>query len=90
MPLLLNPSIDKLLSPELLVSNCGNPALRLFGITPAIDQGFGIGYIIHRDKVLITVCSKHRQTARYLDTFHRVVHDIKSAYVPVATFIINQ
>ena len=44
LPLLLNPSIDKLLSPELLVSNCGNPALRLFGITPAIDQGFGIVY----------------------------------------------
>lgn len=89
LPLLLNPSIDKLLSPELLVSNCGNPALRLFGITPAIDQGFGIGYIIHRDKVLITVCSKHRQTARYLDTFHRVVHDIKIRLRASSNFLLS-
>ncbi|KAG7664340.1 uncharacterized protein J8A68_002122 [[Candida] subhashii] len=77
VPLLLDPTIEKLQNPELLISNCGNPALLLFGITPAVDQGFGIGYIIHSDKVIITICSKHRQTARFLDTFHRVIHDIK-------------
>lgn len=89
IPLLLNPAIDKLLSPELLISNCGNPALRLFGIPPAIDQGFGIGYIIHRDKVLITVCSKHRQTERFLDTFHRVVRDLKVNLRQKSNFLLS-
>ncbi|KAK6896579.1 Carnitine O-acetyltransferase YAT2 [Candida tropicalis] len=89
IPLLLNPAIDKLSSPELLISNCGNPALRLFGIPPAIDQGFGIGYIIHRDKVLITVCSKHRQTERFLDTFHRVVRDLKVNLRQKSNFLLS-
>ncbi|CAK9438077.1 uncharacterized protein LODBEIA_P24050 [Lodderomyces beijingensis] len=77
LPFLFSSCVDTLSRPELLISNCGNPALRLFGIPPAIDQGFGIAYIIHQDKIKITVCSKHRQTDRYLDTFHRVVHDLK-------------
>ncbi|RLV94130.1 Carnitine O-acetyltransferase YAT2 [Spathaspora sp. JA1] len=77
VPLIFNPIIDKLSNPELLISNCGNPALLLFGIPPAVDQGFGIGYIIHSDKVIITICSKHRQTGRFLDTFHRVIHELK-------------
>lgn len=77
-PLLANPCIDKLSSPELLILNCGNPALHLFGITPAIDQGFGIGYIIHADRVIVTVSSKHRQTDRFLATFKHVVHEVKS------------
>lgn len=76
VPLLFSPLLDKLSSAELLISNCGNPALRLFGIPPAVDQGFGIGYTIHKDRVVVTVCSKHRQTQRFLDTFKSVVHTI--------------
>lgn len=30
----------------LSTSNCGNPALRLFGFGPVAANGFGIGYII--------------------------------------------
>ena len=30
----------------LSTSNCGNPALRLFGFGPVAADGFGIGYII--------------------------------------------
>lgn len=77
VPLLSMPVIDKLSSAELLISNCGNPALRLFGIPPAIDQGFGIGYIIHKDRVVVTIASKHRQTERFLGTFHSVMSAIK-------------
>lgn len=77
VPLLTSPILEKLTSPELIISNCGNPALRLFGIPPAIDQGFGIGYIIHKDRVVVTVCSKHRQTQRFLDTFKSVVYGMK-------------
>lgn len=77
LPLISGYFLEKLANVELLISNCGNPALRLFGIPPAIDQGFGIGYIIHRDRVVVTVCSKHRQTQRFLDTFKSVVYGMK-------------
>ena len=30
----------------LSTSNCGNPALRLFGFGPVAADGYGIGYII--------------------------------------------
>lgn len=77
IPLIFSKLFEKLTNAELLISNCGNPAMRLFGIPPAIDQGFGIGYIIHKEKVVITVLSKHRQTERFLDTFRSVVSGIK-------------
>lgn len=77
VPLLSNPLLEKLTQAELLISNCGNPALRLFGIPPAVDQGFGIAYIIHKDKVVVTVSSKYRQTQRFLDTFRLVMTEVK-------------
>lgn len=77
IPFISSSLIDKLTGAELLISNCGNPALRLFGIPPALDQGFGIGYIIHKDKVVVTVSSKYRQTERFLSTFKSVMSGIK-------------
>jgi carnitine O-acetyltransferase len=41
---LLNTSI-------LSTSNCGNPALRLFGFGPVAADGYGIGYIIKEDGI---------------------------------------
>ena len=34
-------------------SNCGNPALRLFGFGPVAADGYGIGYIIKDDGVSV-------------------------------------
>lgn len=34
-------------------SNCGNPALRLFGFGPVVANGFGIGYIIKEDRISV-------------------------------------
>ncbi|ODV66750.1 CoA-dependent acyltransferase [Hyphopichia burtonii NRRL Y-1933] len=87
--LLLNPFVDRITKPELLISNCGNPALHLFGIPPAIDQGFGIGYIIHKDKVQITILSKHRQTDRFLDTFTRITNDIRNIFKSKLNIFVN-
>lgn len=84
IPFLSNESIERLTAAELLISNCGNPALHLFGISPAIDQGFGIGYIIHKDKVVVTVSSKFRQTERFLSTFRSVVKEMKNIVRQVA------
>lgn len=36
-------------------SNCGNPALRLFGFGPASADGFGLGYIIKDDGLSVYV-----------------------------------
>ncbi|KAG8876810.1 hypothetical protein FRB98_007023 [Tulasnella sp. 332] len=52
----------------LSTSNCGNPALRLFGFGPVAADGFGIGYIIKDDAISITATSKHLQTQRLLST----------------------
>ncbi|GAA6023450.1 hypothetical protein JCM10207_004418 [Rhodosporidiobolus poonsookiae] len=48
-------------------SNCGNPALRLFGFGPVVSDGLGIGYIIKDDSIAFCASSKHRQTSRFLD-----------------------
>lgn len=49
-------------------SNCGNPALRMFGFGPVVPDGFGIGYIIKDDGITVCASSKHLQTKRFLDT----------------------
>lgn len=41
----------------LSTSNCGNPALRLFGFGPVAADGFGIGYIIKDDGISVYVIS---------------------------------
>ncbi|KAK4698581.1 carnitine O-acetyltransferase, partial [Phenoliferia sp. Uapishka_3] len=52
----------------LSTSNCGNPALRLFGFGAVVPDGSGLGYIIKDDSIAICASSKHLQTQRYLDT----------------------
>jgi carnitine O-acetyltransferase len=37
----------------LSTSNCGNPALRLFGFGPVAADGYGIGYIIKEDGISV-------------------------------------
>lgn len=39
----------------LSTSNCGNPALRLFGFGPVVQNGFGIGYIIKDEGIQVIV-----------------------------------
>ncbi len=46
----------ELLSTSILsTSNCGNPALRLFGFGPVAADGYGIGYIIKEDGLSVCV-----------------------------------
>ncbi|KAI7852059.1 acyltransferase ChoActase/COT/CPT [Circinella umbellata] len=58
-------------------SNCGNPALRLFGFGPVVSDGFGIGYIIKEDGIAFVASSKHRQTERYLATLEAYLLDVQ-------------
>ncbi|TFK53149.1 acyltransferase ChoActase/COT/CPT [Heliocybe sulcata] len=61
----------------LSTSNCGNPALRLFGFGPVARDGYGIGYIIKEDGISVCASSKHLQTRRFLDTLQGYLHDVQ-------------
>lgn len=67
---------DKLNNTVLSTSNCGNPALRLFGFGPVSANGFGLGYIIKDDSISICAASKHRQTERFLVTLESYLDEI--------------
>ncbi|KAI8072372.1 acyltransferase ChoActase/COT/CPT [Gongronella butleri] len=65
----------------LSTSNCGNPALRLFGFGPVVSDGFGIGYIIKEDGIAFVASSKHRQTERLLATLEAYLLDIRQLLI---------
>ncbi|KAI0028481.1 carnitine acetyl transferase [Vararia minispora EC-137] len=71
-----------LLSTSILsTSNCGNPALRLFGFGPVAADGYGIGYIIKEDGLSVCAASKHLQTRRFLDTLASYLLDVQRILV---------
>ncbi|SAL98895.1 hypothetical protein [Absidia glauca] len=77
-PLLFSDPGWRLLNHTVLsTSNCGNPALRLFGFGPVVSDGFGIGYIIKEDGISFVAASKHRQTERLLATLQQYLLDIQ-------------
>lgn len=71
---------DKLNNTVLSTSNCGNPALRLFGFGPVSANGFGLAYIIKDDSISICAASKHRQTERFLVTLELYMNEIYSIF----------
>jgi carnitine O-acetyltransferase len=67
----------------LSTSNCGNPALRLFGFGPVVPDGFGIGYIIKDRGISYSVSSKHRQTQRYVRSLKTTLKEMESILLPL-------
>ncbi|KAJ9104530.1 hypothetical protein QFC21_002026 [Naganishia friedmannii] len=61
----------------LSTSNCGNPALRLFGFGPVTPDGLGIGYIIKDEGISVCASSKHLQTRRFLDNLQSYLYEIQ-------------
>ncbi|KZT04232.1 acyltransferase ChoActase/COT/CPT [Laetiporus sulphureus 93-53] len=61
----------------LSTSNCGNPALRLFGFGPVAAEGYGIGYIIKDEGISICASSRHLQTRRFLDTLEGYLLEVQ-------------
>jgi len=49
--LFTDPGYGHLGTSIICTSNCGNPALRLFGFGPVAADGYGIGYIIKEDGI---------------------------------------
>ena len=64
-------------------SNCGNPAIRLFGFGPATTDGFGIGYIIKDNGIQYSISSRHRQTRRYAKTLQETLIEIGKMLEPL-------
>lgn len=98
-PLLFDNVLRSLFIPDLIASNCGNPAMRLFGITPANHNGFGIGYIVKHDETKISIISEYRQGERLLNTLEWVIYQIRqiwksdlhrSSIIPHAHILDNQ
>ncbi|KAI0294234.1 acyltransferase ChoActase/COT/CPT [Multifurca ochricompacta] len=65
----------------LSTSNCGNPALRLFGFGPVTADGYGLGYIIKDDGLSVCAASKHLQTRRFLDTLQGYLDEVQRVLV---------
>lgn len=64
-------------SSVLSTSNCGNPALRLFGFGPTHPEGYGIGYIIKDEGISVCMSSKHLQTRRLLKTLEAYLREVR-------------
>lgn len=75
-----DPGWDRLNNTIISTSNCGNPALRLFGFGPVSANGFGLGYIIKDDSISICAASKHRQTERFLVTLELYLDEIYAIF----------
>jgi carnitine O-acetyltransferase len=89
IPALFESDAWKKLSYTILsTSNCGNPALRLFGFGPVVNDGFGVGYIIKDNGLSYAVASKHRQTQRYVKTLESVLNEIKALLSPLSTIVV--
>ncbi|KAJ3538925.1 hypothetical protein NMY22_g4960 [Coprinellus aureogranulatus] len=72
-----DPGYSTLSTSILSTSNCGNPALRLFGFGPVAADGYGLGYIIKEDGISVGAASKHLQTRRFLDTLQSYLQEIQ-------------
>lgn len=73
----------------LSTSNCGNPALRLFGFGPVVPDGFGIGYIIKDNGFSFSVSSKHRQTKRYVAKLALSLMDLQALLEPSSSVSVH-
>ncbi|TIB66939.1 hypothetical protein E3P77_01909 [Wallemia ichthyophaga] len=65
----------------LSTSNCGNPALRLFGFASTSASGFGIGYIVRDSSISLCVSSKHRQTNRFVETIQAYLVEVEQMLI---------
>ncbi|RXK42108.1 carnitine O-acetyltransferase [Tremella mesenterica] len=76
-----DPGYQTLGTSVLSTSNCGNPALRLFGFGPVTPEGYGIGYIIKEEGISICMSSKHLQTRRLLSTLQAYLVEVRNMLV---------
>ncbi|WVO15695.1 hypothetical protein L204_103356 [Cryptococcus depauperatus] len=72
-----DPGYNLLGTSVLSTSNCGNPALRLFGFGPITPEGYGIGYIIKDEGISVCMSSKHLQTRRLLHTLQAYLFEVQ-------------
>lgn len=79
--LFTDPGYNLLGTSVLSTSNCGNPALRLFGFGPVTPEGYGIGYIIKDEGLSVCMSSKHLQTRRLLNTLQAYLLEVRGMLI---------
>lgn len=57
--LFLDSALTKSCHWTLSTSHCGSSNLRMFGFGPVVNDGFGLGYMIHNENVNVCVTSKY-------------------------------
>jgi carnitine O-acetyltransferase len=65
---------------EMSTSNCGNPTLTLFAFGPVVPQGFGLGYIIKKDRILLNVTSFQGLSAKYAEIFEHTLQQMRELF----------
>ncbi|KAK8846597.1 hypothetical protein IAR55_005683 [Kwoniella newhampshirensis] len=76
-----DPGYNLLGTSVLSTSNCGNPALRLFGFGPVTPEGYGFGYIIKDEGISVCMSSKHLQTKRLLKTLQAYLNEVQKMLI---------
>jgi carnitine O-acetyltransferase len=56
--LFADPAYDKSRHWRLSTSNCGLESLALFTFGPVVEDGFGVGYVVHENDIAVSVTSK--------------------------------
>ena len=74
----------------LSTSNCGNPALRLFGFGPVVPDGYGVGYIIKDNSLSYSIASKHRQTQRFANMLESSLDDLQQLFLKSAIRFVDK
>mmetsp|Transcript_9705 Transcript_9705/g.17087 ORF Transcript_9705/g.17087 Transcript_9705/m.17087 type:complete len:705 (+) Transcript_9705:168-2282(+) len=72
------PGYQKLGVTILSTSNCGNPALKLFGFGPVSKDGIGIGYVIKNRSISFSLCSKTIPITEVADELSDVLNELQS------------
>ncbi|KZT04563.1 CoA-dependent acyltransferase [Laetiporus sulphureus 93-53] len=76
-----NPGWSTLVMSILSTSNCGNPALQLFGFRPIAAEGYGIGYLIKNEGISICALSRHLQMRQFLDMLERYLLEVQQMLI---------
>ncbi|KAG2744217.1 CoA-dependent acyltransferase [Suillus brevipes Sb2] len=77
---------DFLSTSILSTSNCGTPALRLFGFGSVAADGYCIGHTIEENGISVVASSKHLQTHRFLDALQGYLLEVQRISIQLHRF----
>ena len=73
----VDPAYPRLMRSVLSTSNCGGSALVLFGFGPVVDEGLGVGYMIHPRALHFCVTSFQKEASTFVAHLIHALSDMK-------------